>query len=121
MLWCVLHHVFMRARNAAVPPYWRRNLPIGDTTVIPSEELARAFSEYAPATSAAGDYDTGAAARFSSVGGDQYSTLAQLTYRQVQGALALAYHPVKVRAVVGANSCLSRNRYPHRPSCAFAG
>jgi hypothetical protein len=77
------------------PPYWRRNLPLNDWTVLPTAMLAEAFSAYEAVTSDCVAFDADTARRLSNAGGDQYATTAQLVYRQVFGAATLFWVPSK--------------------------
>jgi hypothetical protein len=76
------------------PPYWRRALPV-NSTEVPMEMLSVAFSEYEAVLSACNAFDASNAKMLSSVGGDQYATVTQLTYRQVFGGMALVWIPSK--------------------------
>lgn len=60
------------------PPYWRRALPIGNASVIPSDMLAAAFVDYAPLRAASDAFDASTADMLSAVGGDEYSTITQV-------------------------------------------
>ena len=77
------------------PPYWRRQLPVGDATVVPSDMLAIAHAQYGELRARCDAFDVKMAAELSAAGGDEYATLAQLTYRQVLGASALVWLPSK--------------------------
>lgn len=77
------------------PPYWRRNLPLNDYTVVPTAMLAEAYSAYEAVTSDCVEFDAKAARDLSAAGGDQYATTAQLVYRQVFGAATLFWVPSK--------------------------
>ena len=80
------------------PPYWRRNLPLNDSSVVPLDMLAAAHSAYAAVSSICAAFDAKAAADLSATGGDQYATVSQLVYRQVFGAAALFWVPSKQTA-----------------------
>lgn len=81
-----------------MPPYWRRALPVGNTSVVPTAMFATAYTEYAAVKTACDLFDAQTAGQLSAAGGDKYATLAQLTYRQVFGAMALVWHPEKETA-----------------------
>jgi len=57
--------------------------------------LVQAHEEYAAVLSACDAFDRRTAAELAAAGGDKYATLAQLTYRQVFGAMQLAWIPSK--------------------------
>jgi hypothetical protein len=77
------------------PPYWRRNMPMNDTTTVPMDMLASSFVTYAAVKTLCDNFDQEQSTLLSSVGGDEYATIAQLTYRQVFGASALIWIPSK--------------------------
>lgn len=82
----------------ACPPYWRRNLPVNDSTVVPMDMLSIAFGSYTAVRALCNGFDASTATMLSSVGGDEYATIAQLTYRQVFGASGLFWVPSKQAA-----------------------
>jgi len=77
------------------PPYWRRTLPLNDTTVIPMAMLADTFVTYEAVKARCDDFDATSAALLLAAGGPEYATLTQLTYRQVFGAYSLVWVPSK--------------------------
>lgn len=94
----------------ACPPYWRRNLPVNDSSVVPMDMLATAHVSYDAVRTLATDFDARTAALLSSVGGDEYSSVTQLVYRQVVAGAALVWIPSKnepVRGVRGAADTVS--------------
>jgi hypothetical protein len=80
------------------PPYWRRALPVGNASVVPMDMLATAFSEYHAVIQACDAFDAETARMLTTVGGAEYATVAQLTYRQVFGAMQLVWVPSKADA-----------------------
>ena len=82
----------------ACPPYWRRNLPINDTSVVPMDMLSQAYASYTAVRALCNGFDQRTATMLSGVGGDEYATIAQLTYRQVFGASGLFWVPSKQAA-----------------------
>ena len=77
------------------PPYWRRALPVGDATVVPTAMLNTAVQSYEAVLQLCDDFDGSTATMLSGVGGDEYATLVQLVYRQVFGGSALIWVPSK--------------------------
>ncbi|RYY34717.1 DUF5127 domain-containing protein [archaeon] len=88
--------VVMSYYGLLMPPYWRRDLPVGDATVIPAAMLAGAFNSYATNMAMCTAFDAQNEQELTAAGNAYYSTITQLTYRQVLGATALAWHPTKV-------------------------
>lgn len=76
------------------PPYWRRALPVGNTS-HPTAMLAEAYQQYRAVRTACDAFDATTAAQLSAAGGDKYASIAQLTYRQVLGAMQLVWMPSK--------------------------
>lgn len=69
------------------PPYWRRNLPLNDTTTLPLDMLSSAWVSYASVRSLADAFDAKTAGMLSSVGGDQYATVTQLVSKLKAAAM----------------------------------
>ena len=81
------------------PPYWRRLLPINDSSVVPSDMLAAAHVTYAAVRVQCDEFDDTTARMLSAAGGDQYSTLTQTIYRQaLGGGSSLVWVPSKAAA-----------------------
>ena len=81
------------------PPYWRRLLPINDSTVIPNDMLAAAHVTYAAVRVQCDEFDDITATMLSAAGGDEYSTLTQAIYRQaLGGGSSLVWVPSKAAA-----------------------
>lgn len=78
-----------------LPPYWRRNLPVGDATVFPNEMLAVAHSSYTSVKARCDQFDLDTDGTLADSGGNKLSTVGQLVYRQVYAATALAWVPSK--------------------------
>ena len=78
-----------------MPPYWRRALPIGNASVIPTAMLNLAFQSYESVKALCDDFDATTAVDLSAVGGDEYATVAQLTYRQVWAGQMLVWSPTR--------------------------
>jgi Domain of unknown function (DUF5127)/Domain of unknown function (DUF4965)/Domain of unknown function (DUF4964) len=81
--------------TANFPPYWRRALPIGDTSVVPMEMLSQAISEYQAVISACNLFDEETANLLTRVGGEEYAAIGQLVYRQVLAQMALVWNDDK--------------------------
>ena len=62
------------------PPYWRRALPVNDSTVVPTEMLSAAHSQYEAVRTACDSFDSKMSDKLAAVGGEKYATLTQLTY-----------------------------------------
>jgi len=77
------------------PPYWRRTMAVGDAVSVPTDMLAAAYATYAGVKGRCDAFDAAEAATLSAVGGDEYATVAQSTYRQVFGAMQLFWVPSK--------------------------
>jgi len=80
------------------PPYWRRDLPVGDANVVPTDMLAAAHADYSSLRRRCDSFDAETSLELSAAGGDEYATIAQLTFRQVLGASALVWVPSKSAA-----------------------
>jgi Domain of unknown function (DUF4965)/Domain of unknown function (DUF5127) len=81
------------------PPYWRRTLPINDSSVIPTDMLATAFVTYEAVRTQCDQFDAKTALMLSNVGGDEYATISQLVYRQaLGGGSSLVWMPSKLSA-----------------------
>lgn len=76
------------------PPYWRRALPVGNLS-HPVAMLDQAFQQYQAVRAACDRFDAKTAAELAAAGGDKYASIAQLTYRQVLGAMQLVWMPSK--------------------------
>jgi len=76
----------------AMPPFWRRALPLNDSST-PVDMLATAFAQGANVTAVCDAFDAATAAELSAVGGDEYATVAQLTYRQVWAGQMVVWSP----------------------------
>ena len=79
----------------AMPPYWRRALPVNSTAAVPTAMLEAAFSSYAAVKTLCDAFDATTAAELSAAGGDEYATVAQLTYRQVWAGQMLVWSPTR--------------------------
>ena len=75
------------------PPYWRRTLPLGDATVIPTDMLTTAFLSSDEVVALCDATDATLAADLLAAGGAAYATMTQLTYRQTLGGHALVWVP----------------------------
>lgn len=97
-----------------LPPYWRRDLPINDSSVLPTAMLTAAHDGYEAVIATCNAFDARTADMLTAVGGPEYATIAQLTYRQVWGGTTLTWVPSKNTAWAflaeisscGAQSCL---------------
>ena len=79
----------------SMPPWWRRALPVNSTAVVPTDMLAQGWSSAGPVTTLCDDFDAATALKLSAAGGDEYATVAQLTYRQVWAGQMLVFSPVR--------------------------
>lgn len=97
-----------------LPPYWRRELPVNDSSVIPTDMLTAAHDGYEAVIATCNAFDARTADMLTAVGGAEYATIAQLTYRQVFGGTTLTWVPSKNTAwsflaeisSCGSQSCL---------------
>jgi len=78
-----------------MPPWWRRALPVNSTAAVPSAMLADAWASATATRELCDAFDASTAALLSSVGGDEYATVAQLTYRQVFAGQMLVFSPTR--------------------------
>jgi hypothetical protein len=78
-----------------MPPWWRRALPVNSTAAVPVDMLAAAWNSTAATRGLCDSFDADTAALLSAAGGDEYATLAQLTYRQVFAGQMLVFSPVR--------------------------
>lgn len=76
-----------------MPPYWRRALPVNSTDVVPTAMLAEGFASFVSVRSVCDEFDAETAAMLTAAGGDEYATVAQLTYRQVWAGQMLVFSP----------------------------
>jgi hypothetical protein len=76
-----------------MPPFWRRALPVGNASVVPTAMLNLAFQSYESVKTLCDAFDAKTAVDLSAVGGDEYATVAQLTYRQVWAGQTLVWSP----------------------------
>ena len=74
------------------PPYWRRDLPVGNLST-PVAMLAQAFEQYDAVRTACDSFDAKTKVDLTAAGGAKYASISQLTYRQVLGAMQLAWMP----------------------------
>ena len=83
----------------ACPPYWRRLLPINDSTVVPLAMLADAHAVYPSVIVQCDEFDQTTANMLAAAGGDQYATVTQIVYRQaLGGGSSLVWIPSKAAA-----------------------
>jgi len=78
-----------------MPPWWRRALPLNDTTTVPKGMLESGLSSYEAVKSVCDEFDSTTALKLSASGGDEYATVSQLTYRQVWAGQMLVFSPVR--------------------------
>lgn len=64
--------------GAPLPPYWRRDLPVNSSGVVPGAMLAAAWSSYEAVSTLSDDFDRTTAAKLVTVGGDAYATIAKV-------------------------------------------
>ena len=76
-----------------MPPWWRRALPVNSTAVVPTDMLEQGWGSIAATRSTCNDFDALTALKLSAAGGDEYATIAQLTYRQVWAGQMLVFSP----------------------------
>jgi len=75
-----------------LPGYWRKDYPVGDTSVVPVAALSAAVTQGDALLTAARAFNDGEAALTLQAGGFAYSAVSQLTYRQVLGANAVVWN-----------------------------
>lgn len=78
-----------------MPPWWRRALPVNSTAAVPTAMLADSVASYDTVKILCDTWDADTAAMLSAAGGDEYATIAQLTYRQVFAGQMLVFSPVR--------------------------
>ena len=76
--------------NALLPPLWRADFPVGDTSVVPAAGLARALADADALLAAADAFDAALAPRLEAAGGEAFANVAQLVFRQVTGSNGVA-------------------------------
>ena len=69
-----------------LPPLWRKDFPIGDTSIVPSSALVKALVDGDALLAAADALDASLASALASAGGTDFAKVAALTFRQVMGA-----------------------------------
>lgn len=77
-----------------MPPFWRRALPVGSTNA-PVAMLTKSFYSYDAVKSLCNDFDATTDATLTQAGDEHYSTIAQLTYRQVWAGQQLVFSPTR--------------------------
>jgi hypothetical protein len=68
---------------------------VNDSTIVPTDMLAAAHSQYDAVRSACDSFDREMSEKLTAAGGEKYATLTQLSYRQVLGAMQLVWLPSK--------------------------
>lgn len=78
-----------------MPPWWRRAMPLNDTTTLPVGMLEDGMASYTSVKVLCDTFDATTALQLSGAGGDEYATVSQLTYRQVWAGQMLVFSPVR--------------------------
>ena len=75
-----------------LPPLWRKDFPIGDTSVVPAAALAKALADGDALLAAADAFDAALAPALATAGGAGYANVTQLVFRQVTGANGVTWN-----------------------------
>jgi hypothetical protein len=78
--------------DTPLAPYWRRAYGVGDAVTIPAMPLVSAVTDAAAVLAECDALDASLSSLLLATGGANYSSVAQLTYRQVFGANGYAWN-----------------------------
>lgn len=78
--------------DTILPGLWRKELAPGDSATVPLAALGAAVAQGSDLLDAAAAFDAAEAAALTAAGGARYAAVAQLVYRQVLGANAVAWN-----------------------------
>eukprot|EP00927_Polykrikos_kofoidii_P005634 TRINITY_DN12233_c0_g2_i1.p1 TRINITY_DN12233_c0_g2~~TRINITY_DN12233_c0_g2_i1.p1 ORF type:complete len:741 (+),score=88.03 TRINITY_DN12233_c0_g2_i1:230-2224(+) len=76
-----------------LPPFWRRDLPVGDAYAVPWALINTIISRYPVLSSASAEQDAIVEQMSELAGGSEYAALTALVFRQVTGSLVLTWRP----------------------------
>jgi len=79
-----------------LPPVWRKDYPIGDTTVVPSAALLTFLSDGDELIEKANTFDSEIATALEASSFPDFAAVAQLTFRQVSGANGVTWNGIAV-------------------------